>query len=144
MLHTKIILAFTLFLSLLILNGNISAEEIGEELNCLICHKHLGLSRIDEEGNFRLFYINNELFQSGPHRRNQCKDCHTDIDRIPHNPAKKVDCTQECHVVEPSGKEKFSHKPIAKTLASSVHGKLDADGKPKKISGRLSWLQGLS
>ena len=132
MLHTKIILALALFFSVLVWTEKIYAEEIGEELNCLICHKHRGLSRIDEKGNFRLFYINNELFQSGPHRRNQCKDCHTDIDRIPHNPAKKVDCTQECHVVEPSRREKFSHKSIAETLASSVHGKLDKDGKPKK------------
>jgi hypothetical protein len=103
----------------------------GDELNCIMCHKHRGLSRIDENGEFRLFYINQELFESGPHRRNKCKDCHTDIDRIPHKPAKKVDCTQQCHIVEPSGKQKFTHKPIAETLARSAHGKLDADGKPK-------------
>lgn len=105
--------------------------QAGEELNCLICHKHRGLSRIDEQGKFRLFYINKELFESGPHRRNKCKDCHTDIDRIPHRPAKKVDCTQQCHIIEPSGQQRFSHKSIAKTLAKSVHGKLDANGKPK-------------
>lgn len=113
-----------------------------EELNCLICHKHRGLSRIDEKGKFRLFYINNELFESGPHRRNKCKDCHQDIDRIPHRPAKKVDCTQECHIVEPSGKKKFSHKHIAETLSKSVHGKLDADGNPKPHQEE-SVLQGL-
>ncbi len=107
--------------------GSVSANE----LDCLMCHKHRGLSRIDEKGNFRLFYINTELFESGPHRRNKCDDCHSDIDRIPHKPAEKVDCTQQCHVSEPSGEKKFSHKNTAKTLASSVHGKLDADGKPK-------------
>lgn len=104
----------------------------GDELNCVLCHKHRGLSRIDENGKFRLFYINQELFESGPHRRNKCKDCHTDIDRIPHKAANKVDCTQECHIVEPSGQKKFSHKSVAKTLASSVHGKLDKDGLPKE------------
>ncbi|MDH5394199.1 MAG: cytochrome C [Gammaproteobacteria bacterium] len=104
---------------------------MANELNCMMCHKHRGLSRIDEKGEFRLFYINNELFDSGPHRRNKCSDCHKDIDRIPHEPAKKVDCTQQCHVIEPSGKKKFSHKNIAKTLASSVHGKLDDEGKEK-------------
>ena len=101
------------------------------DLDCLMCHKHRGLSRIDKNGNFRLFYINTELFQSGPHRRNECKDCHTDIDRIPHKPAKKVDCTQQCHVYEPSGEKKFSHKNVAKILANSVHSKIDAKGKPK-------------
>lgn len=122
-----------LFFACVVLSG-VSAgkvEAAQEELNCLICHKHRGLSRIDETGKFRLFYINNELFESGPHRRNKCKDCHKDIDRIPHRPAKKVDCTQQCHVVEPSGKKKFSHKHIAETLGKSVHGKLDEDGKPK-------------
>jgi len=103
----------------------------GDELNCVLCHKHRGLSRIDKDGQFRLFYINQELFDSGPHRRNKCKDCHTDIDRIPHKPAKKVDCTQQCHIVEPSGQKKFSHKSIAKTLEKSAHGKLDENGKPK-------------
>lgn len=111
--------------------GLSDVEAAEEELNCLICHKHRGLSRIDEKGKFRLFYINNELFESGPHRRNKCKDCHTDIDRIPHRPAKKVDCTQECHVVEPSGRKNFSHKNVAEILSKSVHGKLDQDGKPK-------------
>ena len=103
----------------------------GDELNCVMCHKHRGLSRIDENGEFRLFYINQELFDSGPHRRNKCKDCHTDIDRIPHKPAKKVDCAQQCHVVEPSGHKKFTHKPIAEILARSAHGKLDEEGNPK-------------
>lgn len=102
-----------------------------DELNCVLCHKHRGLSRIDENGTFRLFYINQELFESGPHRRNKCKDCHTDIDRIPHKPAKKVDCTQQCHVVEPSGQARFSHKVIAETLAKSVHSKIDENGEFK-------------
>jgi hypothetical protein len=109
--------------------GNIA--EAADKLDCLTCHKYRGLSRVDEEGKFRLFYVNNELFQSGPHRRNNCRDCHTDIDRIPHNPAKAVDCLQQCHLVEPSGNVKFSHKSIADTLARSVHGKLDAKGQPK-------------
>ena len=106
----------------------------GDELNCVLCHKHRGLSRIDEDGEFRLFYINQELFESGPHRRNKCKDCHTDIDRIPHKPADKVDCTQQCHVVEPSGQKKFSHKTVAKTLAKSAHSKLDENGQLKEYA----------
>lgn len=111
------------------LAGNSHAED---ELNCVLCHKFRGLSRIDKDGKFRLFYINQELFNSGPHRRNRCKDCHTDINKIPHDPAKKVDCTQECHMVEPSGSEKFSHKSVAETLKRSVHSPVDKDGKPKK------------
>jgi hypothetical protein len=116
------------FFWLSILPGQTAAQN---ELNCMLCHKHRGLSRIDEDGKFRLFYINQELFNSGPHRRNECKDCHADIVRIPHDPAEKVDCAQECHLLEPSGKLKFTHKPVADILAKSVHGKLDKEGKPK-------------
>ena len=123
-----VFLSIAVFVIISIDIGPVSANE----LNCLMCHKHRGLSRIDENGDFRLFYINTELFESGPHRRNKCQDCHTDIDRIPHKPAKKIDCTQQCHIIEPSGKKKFSHENMADILAASVHGKLDADGKPKK------------
>ena len=105
----------------------------GDDFDCLVCHKYRGLSRVDDLGKFRLYYINKELFESGPHRRNNCRDCHADIDRIPHRPARSVNCTQQCHIVEPSGKILFSHKPIAETLVKSAHGKFDADGKPKPL-----------
>ncbi len=117
-----------LLCSLLIVPQQAYAED---ELNCTMCHKHRGLSRVDEDGNFRLFYINQELFNSGPHRGRRCSECHTDIDQIPHKPAEKVDCTQECHIEEPSGKKKFSHKTIAKTLSKSAHARLKSDGTLK-------------
>ncbi|UCE89232.1 MAG: cytochrome C, partial [Pseudomonadota bacterium] len=117
--------------ALALLGGALPLPVAAEEMNCFLCHKHRGLSRVDEYGNFRLFYINEELFESGPHRRNKCKDCHTDIDRIPHQPAKKVDCTQQCHMEEPSGKIKFSHQRIAETLEKSVHGRFAWDGTEK-------------
>lgn len=130
---TQPVIFYSYLLSLVVLMILPTQAYSGDELNCVLCHKHRGLSRIDENGKFRLFYINQELFDSGPHRRNKCKDCHTDIDRIPHNPAKKVDCTQQCHIVEPSGQAKFSHKSIAETLAKSIHGKLDENGQPKEF-----------
>jgi hypothetical protein len=115
----------------IVLYGQNTVVYATDKIDCLVCHKYRGLSRVNDEGNFRLYYINNELFESGPHRRNDCGDCHTDIDRIPHKPAEKINCTQECHIVEPSGNVLFSHESVAETLAKSVHGKLDADGKPK-------------
>lgn len=102
-----------------------------QNLDCMMCHKHRGLSRIDERGEFRLFYINEELFHSGPHRRIECEGCHEDIDQIPHEPAQLVDCTKECHITEPSGGGKFSHQLIAETLAVSVHSKYDENGDLK-------------
>ncbi len=124
---TIVSVASFVFFSFITLN-----VQAAEDLNCFICHKHRGLSRIDENGDFRLFYINKELFDSGPHRRNKCKDCHTDVDRIPHDPAEKIDCTKECHITEPSSELKYSHQNVADILAQSVHSKLDADGNPKE------------
>lgn len=105
-----------------------------DELNCVLCHKFRGLSRIDETGKFRLFYINENLFNKGPHKRIMCMDCHRDIKKIPHDPAKKVDCTIECHLTEPSGKQKFSHAPVAKVLENSIHSKYDETGKLKEFA----------
>jgi hypothetical protein len=102
--------------------------------NCLLCHKYPGLSRIDEEGNFRLLYVNEPIFNNSIHAKVKCEGCHTDIKKIPHDPAKKVDCLTECHIVEPSSEQKFSHKEVAKFLTKSVHAKIDKNQKTKKYS----------
>lgn len=120
-----------LLLSGLLLCGISIGSFAEDELNCLMCHQHRGLSRVQKDGTFRLFYLNKELFDSSPHSRNECKDCHKDIDRIPHEETEGVDCTQECHMLEPSGKKKFSHKVMAEQLERSVHGLLNPDGTPK-------------
>jgi hypothetical protein len=121
--------------------GAVGTANAEDELNCVLCHKHRGLSRIDENGRFRLFYINEALFEEGPHVRVKCNDCHRDIKKIPHDPARKVDCTVECHLTEPSGQKLFSHKPVADLLAKSVHGKFDADGVAKKYQQDYPWCK---
>ncbi len=105
-----------------------------DELNCILCHKFVGLSRIDENGKFRLFYINENMFKSGPHGKLKCYDCHRDINQIPHEPTKKVDCTMECHIIEPSGGRRFTHKSVEDTLNQSIHSKYNKDGTLKKFA----------
>lgn len=126
-------LFFTLFLCLWALSWERTASA-ADELNCILCHKYIGLSRIDETGKFRLFYINENMFQSGPHGKVKCFDCHRDINQIPHLPAQKVDCTVECHIEEPSGGKKFTHEPIAEILGKSVHSKFNSEGTLKKYA----------
>ena len=128
----SLIKALILLVVLLPLGNFYQSAYAGDELNCVLCHKHRGLSRVDEEGNFRLFYINEDMYERGPHFRVKCSDCHTDINEIPHKPAKKVDCTIECHITEPSTQAKFSHKSVDKIMANSVHSKYDADGNLKE------------
>ena len=105
------------------------AADVG---NCLLCHKYTGLSRIDEDGRFRLLYVNEDIFTRSIHAKVKCEGCHTDIKKIPHDPAKKVDCLTECHIIEPTSEQKFSHKSVADFLANSVHGQYDKHGKLKK------------
>lgn len=102
--------------------------------NCLLCHKYPGLSRIDEEGKLRLLYVNEEIFNNSVHLKVKCEGCHSDIKKIPHDPAKKVDCLVECHIVEPSSEQKFTHKDVADFLEKSVHSKTTEEGKPKEFA----------
>ncbi len=122
------------FIFTFLLSVDAQAADIG---NCLLCHKYPGLSRVDEEGRFRLFYINEDIFGKSVHTRIKCEECHTDIKKIPHDTAQKVDCFAQCHIVEPSSEQKFSHKNVSNFLEASVHGKFDVKGDPKKFSEDL-------
>jgi hypothetical protein len=110
---------------------NANASDIG---NCLLCHKYPGISRIDETGALRLFYVNEDIFNNSVHAKVKCDRCPTDIKKIPHDSAKKVDCMVECHIVEPSTEKKFSHKDAEDFLARSVHSKTETDGTTKKFA----------
>ena len=118
--------------------ANSHGTDIG---NCLLCHKFRGLSRVDENGNLRLLYVNEDIYNTSVHSRVKCDGCHTDIKKIPHDPAKKVDCLVECHIIEPASEQKFSHKDVEKFLKESVHGKLDKDGKEKKYPEDLPFCK---
>ncbi|GBE04004.1 hypothetical protein BMS3Abin09_00928 [bacterium BMS3Abin09] len=101
--------------------------------NCLLCHKYPGISRVDEEGKLKLFYVNEDIFNNSVHAKVKCDGCHTDIKEIPHKHAIKVDCLVECHIIEPASKKKFSHKDVQTFINKSVHGVIDNKGKEKKF-----------
>jgi len=109
--------------------------------NCLLCHKYPGLSRIDEEGNFRLLFVNESTFRNSVHNKIKCEECHADIKKIPHEPAKKVDCLTQCHITEPSSEKKFSHNEVKDFLSKSVHGQLGNNGETKKFAGDLPYCK---
>lgn len=100
--------------------------------NCLMCHKYPGLSRVTEEGHLSVCYVNEDIFNSSVHSKVSCQGCHTDVNKIPHDPAKKVDCLTQCHIVEPTSARKFSHQHAAHFLSQSVHSKYDRNGNLKK------------
>lgn len=107
------------------------AADIG---NCLLCHKYPGISRVNEEGQLKLFYVNEDIYNNSVHAKIKCEGCHTDIKKIPHDPAAKVDCLVECHIVEPSTEKKFSHKDANLFLSKSIHSTTDDKGNKKKFA----------
>jgi len=127
-----------MFLMLCMLAGtSASPADASDITNCLLCHKYPGISRVDEEGKLRLFYVNEDVFNNSVHMKVKCEGCHTDIKKIPHDTAKKVDCLVECHITEPSTETKFSHRDVATYLEKSVHSTKDEKGQPKEFAEDL-------
>ena len=128
-------LSIVTFLTICILAGITLSPSYGADIgNCLLCHKYPGISRVDEEGKLRLFYVNEEVFNNSVHVKVKCEGCHTDIKKIPHDTAKKVDCLVECHITEPSTETKFSHKDVETYLANSVHSMKGENDQLKKYA----------
>jgi hypothetical protein len=123
------VMATSILLFILFCNCTGRAADI---TNCLLCHQYPGLSRIDENGEMKLLFINESIENNSVHATIKCEECHTDIKKIPHEDVKKVDCLAVCHIVEPSSEKKFSHEDVETFLSKSVHSKVDQDGNPKK------------
>lgn len=124
---------------LVTLSGTLRAVD---DENCLMCHRFRGLARVEKDGTYRLFYVDEELFSRGPHARVSCKGCHADIDKIPHDNAKRVDCLRECHVEEPNREILFSHSLVQDILDDSVHGLTESGGSPKDFPDDLPRCKG--
>ena len=99
--------------------------------NCLMCHRFRGLARVDKDGKYRLFYVDEEIFSRGPHARVSCRGCHADIDKIPHDNVKPVDCLRDCHIQEPTREILFTHENVKKNLQGSVHASVEPNGTPR-------------
>lgn len=94
---------------------------------CLICHRFRGLSSVDKEGAYRLFFVDEGLINQGPHAGVGCKDCHSDVEKAPHDSPKQVDCSG-CHdVEEPNRAVMLAHEK----LRDSVHTSFEQDGTPR-------------
>ncbi len=134
-------LTVTLKISTLLFLYSLAASTYAEvEGMCNMCHKYPGFGIIekktDEQSHdrLRLFYINDDLFSASYHGKIRCFSCHTDVDKIPHNDLEPVDCGTDCHILEPSVNEQFSHKSIVDDLRKSAHG---AEGSRHEDKGDL-------
>jgi cytochrome b subunit of formate dehydrogenase len=96
-----------------------------------MCHRYRGLARVDKKDGYRLFFVDEHLYNRGPHARLNCRSCHDDINQIPHNDAKPVNCLKSCHIEEPNREILFSHKGVDRDLSGSVHGAATPGGTPR-------------
>ena len=112
---------------------NTSVGFTADEEACLICHKYPGLARIDQTtGRLRLFYVDDQKYGNSVHGKILCRNCHLNLDKIPHADFAKVNCSTKCHIKEPSSDKEFSHGTIYGELNASVHG-IGTEENPKKF-----------
>jgi hypothetical protein len=67
---------------------------------CLTCHQYPGLTRPEAPDGFKVFHIDEKRYLQSPHGKTDCRECHTDINKVPHVGETKVNCTNGCHLAE--------------------------------------------
>ena len=118
----KLLLFFILSsIFLCLFNAPLLAKDLQ---NCLFCHKYQRLRAYDDHGKLRNFFVDAQLFDQSIHRDVTCIGCHSDIDKIPHNEAQKVDCAKNCHLENwrSDSDTPFSHLKVVDNFQKSVHG----------------------
>lgn len=103
---------------------------------CFTCHGLPGLEYRDDKGVLRVASILRSDYYGSLHGSVPCKDCHRKIERYPHKPEEGyVDCSESCHLQEPSQGKAFTHKPVVEEFRRSVHGSGHAPGATKDFHG---------
>lgn len=116
-----ITLLFAAGICILLLGG--SQAKAADKENCLMCHKHRFIGRIDENGRKWNYNVDEAIYNRSVHRIVECRNCHTTITKIPHDPVtQQVNCANLCHIKPPFAQKKFSHKKIIDLFNESAHG----------------------
>ncbi|NJD04870.1 MAG: assimilatory sulfite reductase (NADPH) flavoprotein subunit, partial [Methylococcaceae bacterium] len=103
---------------------------------CFSCHGLPGLEYLDKDGVRRVATILEADYYGSLHGSVPCKDCHRKIERYPHKPEEGyVDCSESCHVEEPSKGKAFTHKEVVDEFKTSAHGSGHAPGATKDFHG---------
>jgi hypothetical protein len=95
-----------------------------DDEDCLMCHRYERLGRITKDGDVKSYFVQQEKFFLTAHREVSCRECHTEIDEIPHKTIiEGVNCATECHVNDPETGDRFSHADINEVYLESSHGR---------------------
>ncbi|MDD5036179.1 MAG: hypothetical protein PHE55_15625 [Methylococcaceae bacterium] len=113
-----------------------AAERHSDPDGCFSCHGLPDLQYVDENGVLRVATILKKDYYGSLHGSVPCKDCHRKIEQYPHKPEEGyVDCSQSCHVNEPSKGKAFTHKDVVEEFKKSAHGSGHAPGATKDFHG---------
>lgn len=116
--------------------AGLAAERHSDPDGCFSCHGLPGLEYIDPEGVRRTATILQSDYYGSLHGSVPCKDCHRQIERYPHKSVDGfVDCSESCHLNEPSKDKAFTHKPVVEEFKISAHGSGHAPGATKDFHG---------
>ena len=125
---------FCFVLVFIVLSVGLPAEAADKE-NCLMCHRYRFVGRIDENGKRHNYHVDEKSYNGSVHRNVPCRDCHTYITKIPHDPVtEEVNCAKICHITAPFTQEKFSHQKIIEIYNSSAHGIKPEDSDEAKAA----------
>ncbi len=122
----KLFPALLIMMTLLSCLNSLQAKSFSDE-QCTECHGERGFSvplgKYGESGKKHLF-VDAALFKDSVHGKNQCTDCHMDIEELPHkkNGFDSVDCIT-CH-------EKMIHDG---SIASKRRNSLLGGSPPKRV-----------
>jgi len=112
-----------LFIAVVVILTTGFAAEAADKENCLMCHKYRFVGRIDKDGKRINYNVDENIYAGSIHRNVPCRDCHTYITKLPHDPVtEEVNCANVCHIKPPFAKENFSHQKIIDIYNQSVHG----------------------
>lgn len=108
-----------------LLGGLSGVAFAADDENCLMCHKYIKMGRITKEGERKFYYVDESTFKKTVHNRVRCRDCHSYIDKLPHDPVEVgVTCNSKCHSIKnPATGKDFDHENIYDAYKGSVHGR---------------------
>jgi hypothetical protein len=102
---------FLLFVSLVVFKP--PATHAVDGYGCLTCHRYPGLVKLEKSGAFKVFHVDEEKQLASPHGEVDCRECHIEVNQIPHTDLTGVDCTTRCHLED---REKIDTSKPALTM----------------------------
>ncbi|RJQ44930.1 MAG: hypothetical protein C4538_09250 [Nitrospiraceae bacterium] len=69
-----------------------------DQEGCLTCHRYPGLVKYEKLHEVRVLHIDEGKHLDSPHGKVDCRECHPQINQIPHTGEREIDCTTRCHL----------------------------------------------